>query len=203
MSRADPHWIMEKRARFKSAWLPYVLITPQLLVTVVFFFWPAVQALIQSTQIQDAFGGSTEFVGLSNFKALFNDPSYLASFKTTAIFSLLVAGIGLSVALVLAVFADRVVRGATVYKTLLIWPYAVAPAIAGILWLFIFNPTLGVLAHAARGSGRWTGTTSLTASKPLLLVVMAAVWKQISYNFLFLPRWPAIHPEVTHRSSSN
>jgi sn-glycerol 3-phosphate transport system permease protein len=174
----------EKRARFESAWLPYALIFPQLVITIVFFFWPAGQALFQSLLVEDAFGGNTEFVWFENFRALFNDPAYLGSFRITAVFSLLVAVIGLTVSLVLAAFADRVIRGATAYKTLLIWPYAVAPAIAAVLWLFLFNPTLGVLAHWMQGWGlHWDPL--LDGNDALILVVTAAVWKQISYNFLF------------------
>jgi sn-glycerol 3-phosphate transport system permease protein len=175
---------MEKRARFRSWWLPYALILPQIVVTLVFFFWPAGQALYQSVFIQDAFGGSLQFVGLDNFRDLFSDEHYLASFKVTAVFSVLVAGLGLSVSLVLAVFADRVVRGATAYKTLLIWPYAVAPAIAGVLWVFLFNPSIGIVAYwLKRADIEWNYL--LNGEQALLLVVMAAVWKQISYNFLF------------------
>jgi sn-glycerol 3-phosphate transport system permease protein len=174
----------EKRVRFKSGWLPYALIFPQLLITIVFFFWPAGQALIQSLLVEDAFGTSTEFVWFENFRTLFSDQNYLESFKVTAVFSLLVAGIGLSVSLVLAAFADRVIRGATAYKTLLSWPYAVAPAIAGVLWLFLFNPTLGIVAHWMQGWGmQWNPL--LDGHDALIMVVVAAVWKQISYNFLF------------------
>src|SRR6185295_16772595 len=144
---------MEKRAVFQSQWLPYALLLPQLVVTIVFFFWPAAQAVYWSTLLQDAFGTSTEFVGIDNFLELFRDPLYLASFKVTAIFSVLVAFLGLSISLLLAVMADRVVRGATGYKTLLIWPYAVAPAMAGILWMFLFNPTIGIVAHGLRRMG--------------------------------------------------
>ena len=175
---------MEKRARFRSWWLPYALILPQIAVTLVFFFWPAGQALYQSVFIQDAFGGNLQFVGLDNFRELFNDEHYLASFKVTAVFSVLVAGLGLSLSLVLAVFADRVVRGATAYKTLLIWPYAVAPAIAGVLWVFLFNPSIGIVAYWLKRAGvEWNYL--LNGDQALLLVVMAAVWKQVSYNFLF------------------
>jgi sn-glycerol 3-phosphate transport system permease protein len=175
---------MEKRARFRSWWLPYALILPQIAVTLVFFFWPAGQALYQSVFIQDAFGGNLQFVGLDNFRELFNDEHYLASFRVTAVFSVLVAGLGLSVSLVLAVFADRVVRGATAYKTLLIWPYAVAPAIAGVLWVFLFNPSIGIVAFWLKRVGvEWNYL--LNGDQALLLVVMAAVWKQVSYNFLF------------------
>jgi len=138
----------------------------------------------QSVHIQDAFGGNLQFVGLDNFSDLFHDPLYLASFRVTAIFSLAVAGLGLAISLVLAVFADRVIRGAGLYKTLLIWPYAVAPAIAGVVWMFMFNPTLGVVAYWLRQRGvDWNYL--LNDGQALLLVIFAAVWKQVSYNFLF------------------
>jgi sn-glycerol 3-phosphate transport system permease protein len=175
---------MEKRARFESRWLPYALIAPQLVVTIVFFFLPASQALYQSLLVQDAFGMNTEFVWFENFQDLFRNDDYLASFRVTAVFSVLVAALGLSLSLVLAVLADRVIRGATAYKTLLIWPYAVAPAIAAILWLFLFNPTLGVVAHWLKGLGiAWDPL--LDGTDAMIMVVIAAVWKQISYNFLF------------------
>ena len=175
---------MEKRALFHSPWLPYLLVLPQLVITVVFFFLPAGQALYQSVLVQDPFGGSSEFVWFDNFKDLFNDPLYLSSFKVTAEFSVLVASMGLVISLVLAVFADRIIRGAHVYKTLLIWPYAVAPAIAAVLWVFLFNPTLGIVAHWLANAGiEWNYL--LDGDQALLLVVIAAVWKQVSYNFLF------------------
>jgi sn-glycerol 3-phosphate transport system permease protein len=175
---------VEKRVVFKSAWLPWVLIAPQFIIITVFFFWPAAQALLQSVQRSDAFGSSVEFVGLENFRYLWNDPSYLESFKTTAIFSALVAGLGLSLSLVLAIFADRIVRGSGIYRTLLIWPYAVAPAIAGVLWLFLFSPSIGILSYWLREMGMgWDPL--LNSQHAMALIVMAAVWKQISYNFLF------------------
>ena len=175
---------MEKRARFQSQWLPYALVAPQILVTIVFFFLPAGQMLYQSVHIQDAFGGGLQFVGFDNFNELFHDGLYLASFKVTAVFSVAVAVLGLLISLVLAAFADRVIRGAAVYRTLLIWPYAVAPAIAGVVWLFLFNPTLGVVAYWLRQRGvDWNYL--LYDGQALLLVIVAAVWKQVSYNFLF------------------
>ena len=175
---------VEKRVRFKSAWLPWVLLAPQLVVILVFFFWPAGQALVQSLQQQDAFGTSVEWIGLDNFRRLWADESYLASFQTTAVFSALVAGLGLSIALTLAVFADRVVRGAGFYKTLLIWPYAVAPAVAGVLWLFMFAPSIGIVSYALRMMNiEWNSL--LNSRDAMTLIVMAAIWKQISYNFLF------------------
>jgi len=175
---------MEKRVLFRSRWLPYALIAPQLAITLVFFFWPASQALYYSMQVQDAFGANTQFVWFDNFTELFHNDEYLASFKTTAVFSLLVAVLGLSISLVLAVFADRVIRGAGIYKTLLIWPYAVAPAVAAVLWLFLFNPTLGIVAHWLKGMGvAWDPL--LDGHDALVMVIVAAVWKQISYNFLF------------------
>ncbi|MEP7327856.1 MAG: sn-glycerol-3-phosphate ABC transporter permease UgpA [Betaproteobacteria bacterium] len=175
---------MEKRVRFSSRWLPYALVAPQILVTIVFFFWPAFQTLYQSLLLEDAFGTSREFVGLANFRELFNSEDYLNSFRVTAVFSVLVTVLGLSISLVLAVLADRVVRGAHVYKTLLIWPYAVAPAVAAVLWLFLFSPTLGIVAHWLQGMGvDWNPL--LHDNDALILIVVAAVWKQISYNFLF------------------
>jgi len=175
---------VEKRVRFKSAWLPWVLLAPQLAVITVFFFWPAGQALVQSFQQQDAFGASVEWIGLDNFRRLWADESYLASFQTTAVFSILVAGLGLAIALTLAVFADRVVKGAAFYKTLLIWPYAVAPAVAGVLWLFMFAPSIGIVSYVLHKMGiEWNSL--LNSSDAMTLIVIAAVWKQISYNFLF------------------
>ena len=174
----------EKRVLFKSAWLPWALLGPQLVVISVFFFWPAGQALLQSLQQQDAFGTSVEWVGLENFQRLFSDPTYYQSFRTTAVFSVLVACSGLVISLLLAVMADRVVRGATVYKTMLIWPYAVAPAVAGVLWLFMFAPSIGVVAWYLRAGGfEWNHL--LNGDHAMALIVMAAVWKQLSYNFLF------------------
>jgi sn-glycerol 3-phosphate transport system permease protein len=175
---------VEKRVRFKSKWLPWALVAPQMVIVLVFFFWPAAQALYQSVLTQDAFGTSTEFVGMLNFERLFADETYLASFKTTAVFSALVAGIGLSIAMLLAVMADSVLKGAGFYKTLLIWPYAVAPAVAGVLWLFMFASPMGIVAYAIQFLGvDWNYL--LNSNHAMALIVMAAVWKQISYNFLF------------------
>jgi len=175
---------MEKRVVFRSSWLPWMLLLPQMTVILVFFFWPAGQAILQSMQQQDAFGTSVEFVGLANFRQLFADPSYLESFKTTAIFSALVASIGLSLSLVLAVFVDRVVRGSLFYKTFLILPYAVAPSVAAVLWVFMFSPSLGVVSYALGKIGiDWNHL--LDSGHAMTLIVMASVWKQISYNFLF------------------
>jgi sn-glycerol 3-phosphate transport system permease protein len=175
---------MEKRVRFQSSWLPWVLIAPQMAIVLVFFFWPAGQAIYQSLLTQDPFGLSTEFVGMENFERLWNDSSYLESFKTTAVFSVLVAVIGLAIALVLAVMANRVIKGSSVYKTLLIWPYAVAPVVAGVLWLFMFASPMGVAAYYLQAMGLpWNHL--LNSNHAMALIVAAAVWKQISYNFLF------------------
>jgi sn-glycerol 3-phosphate transport system permease protein len=175
---------MEKKVRFKSHWLPWVLIAPQLTIVLVFFFWPAGQALYQSVLEEDAFGMSRQFVGMQNFSRLVNDQLYLESFQTTALFSVLVAVCGLTLALLLAVMADRVWRAASVYKTLLIWPYAVAPAVAGVLWVFMFASPMGVVAFAVRWLGlNWNHL--LDSGDAMTLIVVAAVWKQISYNFLF------------------
>jgi sn-glycerol 3-phosphate transport system permease protein len=175
---------MEKRVVFRSAWLPYALLAPQLAITVVFFFWPAAQAIWYSFQLQDAFGLSSQFVGLENFRILFADPNYLRSFRTTAIFSVLVAGFGIVLSLLLAVMADRVVKGGLAYKTVLIWPYAVAAAVAGVLWAFLFAPSIGIVTYLLKGIGvDWNWI--INGNQAMLLVVIASVWKQISYNFLF------------------
>jgi sn-glycerol 3-phosphate transport system permease protein len=175
---------MEKRVVFRSAWLPYALVAPQIAITVVFFFWPATQAIWYSFQLQDAFGLKSQFVGLRNFAQLFADGNYLASFKITALFSALVAFFGIAISLLLAAMADRVLRGALAYKTLLIWPYAVAPAVAGVLWAFLFAPSIGIVTYALRGFGvDWNWI--INDNQAIALVVIASVWKQVSYNFLF------------------
>jgi sn-glycerol 3-phosphate transport system permease protein len=175
---------MDRRVVF-SGWLfPAALLLPQLVVTVVFFFLPAGQAIVQSVQGSDAFGLSTRFVGWDNFAALFADRDYLASFAVTGVFSVAVALLALAPGLLFAVMADRVVRGATFYKTVLLLPYAIAPAIAGVLWMFLFNPSIGLVAFWLRRAGvDWNYL--LNPNQAMLLVVLAAAWKQISYNFLF------------------
>jgi sn-glycerol 3-phosphate transport system permease protein len=175
---------MEKRAIFGGKLLPYLLLAPQLLVTVVFFYWPAIQAVWQSFLLQDAFGLRTDFVWLENYRHLFHQGDYYRAMATTAIFSVAVALLSLSLALLLAVQADKAIKGAGIYKTLLIWPYAVAPAVAGVLWLFMFQPSLGLVARGLRSLGMdWNPL--LDGNHAMALVVMAATWKQISYNFLF------------------
>lgn len=176
---------MIKRVTFRHKWLPYALLAPQLLITLIFFIWPASQALYQSVLQQDAFGLRTAFVGLDNFTYLFSDPIYLESFDVTIVFSIAVALLSLSFALMLAVMADRIIKGATTYKTLLIWPYAVAPAIAGVLWYFMFNPAVGINAWILRTVFGYDWNHTLNGTDALLLIVIAAAWKQISYNFLF------------------
>lgn len=175
---------MHKRMTFRNRWLPYFLLAPQILITLVFFIWPAIQALYQSVLLEDAFGLNTEFVWFENFQALLTDPNYLASLKTTLIFTVSTTTLSLSVALFLAVKADQVIRGATAYKTILLWPYAIAPAIAGVLWLFLFNPGNGILMLALKALGyEWNHV--LNGAQAMALVVVAAAWNQIAYNFIF------------------
>ena len=175
---------MEKRAIFAGKTLPYMLLAPQLLVTLVFFYWPASQAVWQSFLLQDAFGLRTEFIWLENYRDLFAQRDYYRAMGTTAIFAVSVTTLSLSIALLLAVQADKHIKGAGIYKTLLIWPYAVAPAIAGVLWLFMFQPSLGLVARGLRSHGiDWNPL--LNGNHAMLLVIMASTWKQISYNFLF------------------
>ena len=175
---------MERRVIF-SGWLcPLLLLLPQLVVTGVFFFWPATQAMLQSIRREDAFGLSTRFVGMENFTAVLGDPLYLESVAVTAFFSIAVALLALLPGLLFAVMADRVVRAAGFYKTVLLLPYAIAPAIAGVLWLFLFNPSVGIVAAWLRAAGvDWNYL--LDGRQAMLLVILAAAWKQISYNFLF------------------
>ncbi len=175
---------MEKRVVFKNRWLPYLLVTPQIVITLVFFIWPAGQALKQSFFIEDAFGLRSEFVWFDNFIELFSDPLYLNSLKTTFIFSVSTSFLALSTGLLFAVMADRVIKGATIYKAALLWPYAVAPAVAGVLWLFLFSPANGILALTLKSLGyNWNHV--LKGGQAMVLVVIAASWKQIAYNFLF------------------
>ncbi len=175
---------MEKRVTFNNRLLPYALVAPQMLVTAIFFFWPAGQAIYQSAFIPDPFGLRSLFVGFGNFEFLFSDPYYLASFRTTAVFSSLVTGISMGAALWLAVMADRVIKGSGGYRTLLIWPYAVAPAVAGVLWLFMFNPNVGIVSWYLKTLG-YDWNHVLDGGEAMTLVVVASAWKQISYNFLF------------------
>lgn len=173
-----------RRTVFPHRLLPWLLLAPQLAITLIFFYWPAGQAFRQSMLKEDAFGLKTTFVGLANFRKVLADPAYLNALKVTVVFSALVAFFAMAVALFLAVQAEKVVRGKGFYRTLMIWPYAVAPAIAGMLWLFMFNPSFGTLAWPLRQMGiSWNPL--LNADHAMTLVVAAAVWKQISYNFLF------------------
>ncbi|KFG70149.1 sn-glycerol-3-phosphate ABC transporter permease UgpA [Microvirga sp. BSC39] len=175
---------MEKRAHISGWTLPLLLILPQMAITVIFFYWPASQAIWQSFLREDAFGLASEFVGFENYASLFEQPEYYRAMVTTAIFSSLVAFFSLACALLLASQADKNLRGGQAFKTLLVWPYAVAPAIAGVLWLFMFHPTLGTLSKPIKAVGiDWN--PMLNANHAMTLLVLSATWKQISYNFLF------------------
>ena len=175
---------MEKRVKFKGIWLPILLVLPQILITAIFFFYPAGQAIWQSLFIPDPFGLSMQWVGLGNFEFLLSDRYYRASFVTTAVFSILVTVVSMGVALYLAVLADRLVRGSGTYRTLLIWPYAVAPAVAGVLWLFMFNTRVGVVTWYLGLLG-YDWNHVLNEGEAMGLVVIASAWGRISYNFLF------------------
>jgi len=175
---------MEKRAVFRSLWLPLALVMPQLIITFVFFVWPASQALYQSVLLEDPFGLKSQFVWFDNFTDLFRNRDYLESFHRTAVFSGLVAGLAMGIALLMAVMADRVIKGATGYKTMLIWPYAVAPAVAGALWVFMFNPRIGIVAYLLHSFG-YDWNHQIRGNDAFTLITIAAVWKQISYNFVF------------------
>ena len=175
---------MLKRVHFGPSILPYLLVAPQIIITLVFFLWPAGQALYQSLLVQDAFGLKTEFVWFENFEVLFADPNYLGAFKRTFVFSFLVAALSMTLSLLLAAMADRVVKARWAYQTMLIWPYAVAPVLAGTLWTFMLDPTLGIGAYMLRGVG-YDWNFRVNGNEAMTLVICAAAWKQISYNFLF------------------
>jgi sn-glycerol 3-phosphate transport system permease protein len=176
---------MQKRVTFRSPLLPYLLVAPQIVITVVFFLWPSYQALESSLFIEDAFGFSREYVGLDNFRALLTDDVYLSSFGVTLIFGFAVTLLTMAISLGLASAADRVLRAVTTYRTFLIWPYAVAPAIAGVFWYFLMDPSLGIVAHwiEVLSGTEWNHYSN--GNQALILVIIAAAWKQISYNFLF------------------
>ena len=175
---------MLKRVHFPSSPLPYLLVAPQIIVTIIFFIWPASQAMYQSLLIEDAFGLSQEFVWFENFEYLAQDEQYLGTFWRTIFFSICVASLSMGFALLLAGFADRVVRGALAYRTLLIWPYAVAPVLAGALWMFMFNSTLGIFPYILEVIG-YDWNHYLNGHQAMFLVILAAAWKQVAYNFLF------------------
>jgi sn-glycerol 3-phosphate transport system permease protein len=172
------------RPAFPNKLLPYLLVAPQIAITVVFFFWPTSQAIYQSLLQEDPFGLRSIFVGLDNFRIVLSDPNYVNSIRVTVVFSAATAILALAIGLLLAVMADKAIKLRGLYRTLLIWPYAVAAAIAGMLWLFLFNPSFGTLAMFVRYLGiPWDPL--LNGDHAMILVVGAAVWKQISYNFLF------------------
>ncbi len=175
---------MEKRVVFKNKILPYFLVAPQIIITLVFFIWPASMAIYQSALQEDPFGLSTTYVAFENFIYIFTDPIYINSIKVTMVFSFSVAAIAMSFALLFAVMADRAIRGATTYKTFIIWPYAIAPVVAAVLWYFLFNPTVGMLSFFLKSIGiNWN--FELNGRQAMTLVIIAAAWREISYNFLF------------------
>lgn len=172
------------RPGFGCSWLPYALVLPQLLITAIFFLWPAGQALWYSVQTLDPFGLSSTFAGMTNFTQLFQDPYYLDSFYTTLKFSFMVAFFGLAISLLLAAMVDHVIRASRLYQTLLILPYAVAPAVAAVLWMFLFSPGLGLITHFLATLG-YNWNHAQNSGQAMFLVVLASIWQQVSYNFLF------------------
>jgi len=192
---------MQKQSVFTSRWLPFALIAPQMIVVLVFFYWPAAQAVLQSFLLQDAFGLSTTFVWFENYKELLSDPDYFSSILRTFVFAAAIALSSLSLALLLAVMADKPLRGVGIYRTLLIWPYAVAPPVAGVLWIFMLNPSLGILAHGLRAMGvDWNPL--LDGNQAALLIILASAWKQISYNFLFFLAGLQSIPKSVHEAAA-
>jgi sn-glycerol 3-phosphate transport system permease protein len=175
---------MRRRVVFDQKVLPYLLLFPQVAVTLVFFIWPAAQAVWQSTQLQDVFGLSSQFVWFENYQDVLTDPGYLDSVRVTLIFSAAVTALSMGAALLFAAMADAQIRGRDAYQALLVWPYALAPAVAAVLWLFIFHPQVGLLGRALNQAGiAWD--YKLNDGQALLLVILASAWKQVSYNFIF------------------
>ena len=176
---------MIKRSFFTSKYLPYLLILPQLVITLTFFYWPAIQGIIQSFLLSDPFGRKSTFVWFYNYIELFTDPLYLKSILTTLVFSIAVASVSIGLGLFIASMANRALRAKAVVRTMLIWPYAVAPAISGIMWLFLLHPSYGVVALSIK---KWLGVDwnpVLYGSDAMVMIVMASAWKQVSYNFVF------------------
>ncbi|WP_022663722.1 ABC transporter permease subunit [Desulfospira joergensenii] len=176
---------MIKRAHFKSRTLPYILILPQLVVTLTFFYWPAIQGIIQSFLLSDPFGRQSKFVWFYNYLELFKDPLYLKSIGITIVFSIATAAVSISLGLLIASMANRALKAKALVRTLLIWPYAVAPAISGIMWLFLLHPSYGVVALAIK---KWLGVDwnpVLNGTDAMIMIVMASAWKEVSYNFVF------------------
>jgi sn-glycerol 3-phosphate transport system permease protein len=197
----DGQEFMQKQSVFHTRWLPIALITPQLAIVLIFFYWPAAQAVFQSFLLQDAFGLSTTFVWFENYRELLSQPDYFSAIVRTFVFSFAIAGSSLSLALLLAVMADKPLRGSAIYRTLLIWPYAVSPPVAGVLWIFMLNPSLGVLAHGLRALGvDWNPL--LDGNQAAALVILAAAWKQISYNFLFFLAGLQSIPQSVHEAAA-
>ncbi len=178
---------MTKQYEFKAKGLPYLLVLPQMVVVVLFFFWPAAQAIWQSFFLQDPFGGRVIFVGMENYTRLFTDSSndYGASFLVSIEFALCVTVLSMSSALFLATQANKKIPFVTFYKTMLIWPYAVATLVAGVLWLFMFNPNVGVIAWFLKHKLGIEWSHLLDSGQAFLLITLAASWKQIAYNFVF------------------
>ena len=190
-----------KRATFRGVALPLVFLAPQLAITAVFFLWPAGQALLTSLYQEDPFGLSSRFAGLANFERLFADPSYVDALAVTFVFSISVTALAMSSALLFAFMADHVIRGTTTYRTLLVWPYAIAPAVAGVLWWFLFNPSIGIVAYALRRMG-YGWNHMLDARDALILITVAAAWKQLSYNFLFFLAGLQAIPRSLHEAAA-
>lgn len=175
---------MQRRTIYPDKLLPYLLLAPQIFITLVFFIYPAAEAIRQSLYQQDPFGLRSSFVWLDNFAAVLQDPLYWEAVRVTVVFSLAVTFLAMAPALLLAVMADKVIRGATGYRTLIVWPYAIAPAVAAVLWLFIFHPDIGYIGQGLLALGvPWD--YRLNGAQALLLVILVSAWKQISYNFLF------------------
>ncbi|MFZ3109465.1 MAG: sn-glycerol-3-phosphate ABC transporter permease UgpA [Rectinemataceae bacterium] len=176
---------MAKQYEFPSKGLPYLLVLPQMVIVFIFFFWPSAQAIWQSFFLQDPFGGRVIFVGFENYTHLLSNPDYWASFRVSVAFALAITISSMTIALFLAVQTNKKIKFGSFYKTMMIWPYAVATMVAGVLWLFMFNPNVGVVAWLLKYKMGIDWNHLLNSNQAFLLLTIAASWKQISYNFVF------------------
>ena len=175
---------MSNPSPFPQRWLPYLLLAPQLAITLVFFVWPTYDALSGAFYRADPFGLSKHFARLANFTTLFADQGYLHAFGVTALYAAATTLVSMGLGLLLAVLTDGLLRGHALFRTLFIWPYAVAPAIAGALWMFVFAPQVGPGTRLLVSLGiQWNYT--LHGNQAMLLVIALTAWQQIAYNFLF------------------
>jgi sn-glycerol 3-phosphate transport system permease protein len=175
---------MHKRVLFDDRLLPYLLVAPQLLIIFVFFYWPSGQALFWAFTLEPPFGGAARWVGWRNFEDVLASPTYRRAVLNTLVFALSTSAISLFLGLVFAIFADRGLRGIVIYKTAVMWPYAVAAPVAAVIWQFIFQPSIGFVGMLNHWRpGIWNPNTN--GLHAMVMVVVASCWISITFNFVF------------------